>query len=122
MRRILYVSEATAPFDPAIGAGIARNAPKSNSAEGVTGLLVCFNANFLQVLEGENEMVDQVLNRIRRSSKHRNIRILLDEEITSREFGSWSMHCVLAPDTAPPTTPTAAYMYMMNQADLLLAG
>jgi hypothetical protein len=62
-----------------------------NGALGVTGLLLYKDGNFLQVLEGEADVVRPLFGKIERDPRHRGIIKVIDEEGAEREFPEWSM-------------------------------
>jgi uncharacterized membrane protein (DUF373 family) len=64
---------------------------ENNAANGVTGMLLYGNATFLQVLEGEDKVVDDLIARIRRDPRHANMQILYRQSIERRQYSDWSM-------------------------------
>jgi Sensors of blue-light using FAD len=46
---------------------------------------------FLQVLEGGRSAVSQLYNRIAADPRHRDVELLLYQEIAERRFAGWSM-------------------------------
>jgi hypothetical protein len=45
----------------------------------------------MQLLEGTKEVVVSVLAKIKSDSRHRGVRVLMEEEVPQREFSEWSM-------------------------------
>ncbi|MGN6524963.1 MAG: BLUF domain-containing protein [Burkholderiaceae bacterium] len=66
----------------------------------VTGILVKGDGHFCQVLEGRPKAVEQVMERVRRDPRHRNVRVLWEQVITRREFGQWAMGLTVRSDLA----------------------
>ena len=64
---------------------------KRNQSIGVTGALMFAHTNFVQVLEGAQSALDELMASIRRDSRHRNVRVLEVERLTSRRFPEWTM-------------------------------
>jgi hypothetical protein len=62
-----------------------------NSARGVTGVLLYQSGSFMQVLEGEPAIVEQIFAKIQRDPRHRDVLVLLRGNIETRNFGDWSM-------------------------------
>jgi len=93
MRQIIYRSISTAPDAQAATAipAIVRQAAPRNGIEGISGLLYAEGDSFLQVVEGTDEAIDDLLERLDNDDRHRNLRILVDREIDEREFGDWTM-------------------------------
>ena len=57
----------------------------------VTGALMFTHSNFVQVLEGSQSALDELMSSIRRDRRHRDVRVLEVEAIAARRFASWSM-------------------------------
>lgn len=68
-----------------------------NSRDGITGLLIYKlsesgeRANFMQLLEGEKEQLDEVFKRIVADKRHHTKIILERHQIKRRNFPDWSM-------------------------------
>jgi Sensors of blue-light using FAD len=54
-------------------------------------LLVYLNGNFLQILEGEREVVLTLAKRIEVDPRHQGMLTLLQRPVERRAFGDWSM-------------------------------
>ncbi len=93
MRQIIYCSITTAPSGRSAGAipDIVRQAAPRNGLEGITGLLYAEGDAFLQAIEGPDDSIADLLDRLRRDDRHRDIRIMVDRAIDQREFGDWTM-------------------------------
>ncbi len=66
-------------------------ARRNNERDGITGKLVYSEGNFLEVLEGDSEVVYEAFRRILMDTRHGGILVLSEREIEEREFGEWSM-------------------------------
>jgi hypothetical protein len=62
-----------------------------NSKNKITGCLLYHNKIFLQLLEGEKEIVLNLYESIKKDKRHSNITFLVEEEIKDRMFPGWSM-------------------------------
>ena len=91
MQRILYISTAREKLDDASLDGILRISRRNNAAVGVTGLLIVGGRRFLQVLEGPDDAVASVYDRISRDDRHFAVVRLSRKTIEARTFGAWSM-------------------------------
>lgn len=91
MRQILYVSESTVPGEAGVLETILHQSRHNNGLDGVTGLLWSDGRRFAQVIEGDDRAIADVMARIRADRRHHRIEVLRDEQVTEREFGSWSM-------------------------------
>jgi hypothetical protein len=58
---------------------------------GITGMLLYKDGTFLQVLEGEQEAVLNVVSMIRQDPRHKRPYVLLSETSEQRLFSNWSM-------------------------------
>ncbi len=83
---------------------ILETARKNNSRASVTGALLFSADHFAQVLEGPQEAVETIFERIQHDTRHSDVTIL--ESLTSeqRDFSEWSMayispeECALSPE------------------------
>lgn len=66
----------------------------NNARDGITGALVMTPTRFLQILEGSRAAVGQCFMRIMQDTRHRDIEIVACQEVDSRLFLEWSMHCI----------------------------
>lgn len=89
--RVLYVSRAVGPITSTVTASILAAAQTYNPGHGITGVLCQGDGLFLQVLEGERSAVNQLYARIMVDRRHKDVELLMLEEITERRFGNWSM-------------------------------
>ncbi|HMU47509.1 MAG TPA: BLUF domain-containing protein [Chitinophagaceae bacterium] len=71
--------------------GILEAAGRNNKKNSITGCLLFYNHEFLQILEGEEKMVKAVQKKIAKDSRHSNVRILSEGEKEERTFDHWTM-------------------------------
>ncbi len=93
MHFIVYTSESTLAESEVEAAlkDIAATSMSHNTQEGITGVLFYDHGRFLQALEGEEHKIRRMVGKIEKDPRHRDIRILVDEEIKERSFAGWSM-------------------------------
>jgi hypothetical protein len=93
MRQIIYRSLTTSDSGRAAAdiPGILRQAVARNGIEGITGLLYTEEDAFLQVIEGPEESIVNLLYSLQVDVRHRDLTILVDRPIDMREFGDWTM-------------------------------
>lgn len=91
LRSIVYVSAATVPFELAGLLALLEQSRASNAREGLTGLLLYRDGNFMQALEGDPAAVGARFARIAADPRHHRLITLLDEAIPVRQFGEWAM-------------------------------
>ena len=95
MKRLMYISTTTRKLSDEEVDEIAAKSVINNSRDRVTGVLLSAHEFFFQILEGEPEDVDRVLDRIRNDVRHRDILILkAEQDVSSRLFSEWSMKTV----------------------------
>ncbi len=62
-----------------------------NARLGITGMLLCVDGSFFQVLEGERGAVDGLFRRISADRRHSKVTEIIREPIEKRVFGDWTM-------------------------------
>jgi len=62
---------------------------RNNGDHRITGLLSFNGTNFFQLLEGKRENVVQIMSRITRDNRHRNIKVLGQRPVYDRAYLSW---------------------------------
>jgi hypothetical protein len=72
-------------------AEILRAAHQHNPTNGVTGLLLCREGNFIQVLEGEPEQVEAMFASIERDPRHCQVIVLSRAFHSERVVAGWVM-------------------------------
>lgn len=89
--QLVYVSSAPRLFEHDELLDILRSSRRNNPAVGVTGALLYAGGNIMQVLEGPPDAVDAVYERVCRDPRHRNMIVLLRQEVAERTFPEWAM-------------------------------
>ncbi len=62
-----------------------------NSKKNITGCLLYHDKIFLQLLEGEKEVIKNLFKTIKKDKRHSNVTLIMEEELEERMFPSWSM-------------------------------
>lgn len=62
-----------------------------NSHDALTGMLLYKDGSFMQVLEGDKQTVLSTFARIQKDTRHKDIFLLRERELESRNFDGWSM-------------------------------
>nr|WP_315204279.1 BLUF domain-containing protein [uncultured Albidiferax sp.] len=104
---LVYVSSARVPLDEPALERLLQSARIRNQQDGLTGVLLYHDGNFIQYLEGPAVTVNQTYRRIARDPVHGNLIELLLEPITERSFTGWDMGFV---------RPTASEMLALSTA------
>lgn len=92
--RLIYKSTSTKPINVMMVKSIEEQSKDNNTRLDVTGILVASRREFLQVLEGRVEAVNQVYNKIMRDTRHVDVTLLSYGLVEARAFEDWSMKCV----------------------------
>lgn len=66
-------------------------AHKNNPANNVTGALLYSGGYFCQVIEGEEEVLEELFETIQMDDRHGEVTVLHFEPIEHRSFGEWAM-------------------------------
>lgn len=98
--RLAYASEATfneKPVEQGVEPNVARilmTSRKNNARTQIVGGLYYGDGCFFQYLEGEEDAVRQLYERIARDDRHRKVTTLVEEPLSERTFKNWSMKYV----------------------------
>lgn len=72
-------------------AAILDTARHFNAKHNITGCLLSYNSQFIQVLEGDKTMLEELFNKIKNDKRHFNVTLLAESEKQERTFNTWSM-------------------------------
>ena len=64
---------------------------KNNEIRQVTGILLYLDPFFIQVLEGEEGIVNNLFTRIKQDSRHNKVSLIYRKPIDERYFSNWTM-------------------------------
>jgi len=98
--RLAYASQATfneKPVEQGVEPNVARilmTSRRNNAKSEIVGGLYYGDGFFFQYLEGEEEAVGELYNRIAQDDRHRNVTMMVQESLTARTFTNWSMKYV----------------------------
>lgn len=92
--RLLYVSQPVGPITSTVTSSILEVSIPNNKEESVTGVLCQGSGLYMQVLEGERSKVNNLFSKIKVDRRHKNVELLLLEDIDQRKYGQWSMALV----------------------------
>jgi hypothetical protein len=73
---------------------IHQTARHLNALDGITGLLVFDGSRFLQIVEGDEGAIDDLLDRLRSDRRHSSIEVRDARFVSRRSFSDWSMELV----------------------------
>ena len=94
LKSLTYTSLARLDLGPDDLEAIHRTARELNALDGITGLLVFNGTHFLQIVEGSQPAIDDLLSRLRRDTRHTGIEIRDERSVSARSFPDWSMELV----------------------------
>jgi hypothetical protein len=57
----------------------------------ITGCLLFHKGEFLQLLEGERQCIEQLYDNIKKDVRHRNVNLIYLEDCEQRNFENWTM-------------------------------
>lgn len=91
MYHVMYVSTAAVPVSEAELKEMVSHFRRNNERDGITGLLLYSGDNYIQEIEGEEEAIKVLYDKIRNDFRHKNIITLADGEMHERLFSEWHM-------------------------------
>ena len=91
MIQICYISQATAPMNSEALLSLLMQCRRNNVAREVTGMLLYGNGTFLQVIEGDDQVVDDLVELIGKDPRHTSVKLLSRRAINTRQYADWSM-------------------------------
>ncbi len=93
MHLIGYMSESYIPTAEADGiiTDIVAEAQLRNITEGITGILFYHDGKFIQLIEGYENALRGLVERIARDPRHGDLHFFLDETVLHRSCAEWSM-------------------------------
>jgi hypothetical protein len=91
LRSIAYVSIAVRLLDGNQLLELLNTSRERNRRDDITGLLLYSNGRFIQCIEGPEAALRNLYGDISVDSRHKNVTLLVDESISGRDFGSWTM-------------------------------
>ncbi|HEY9849183.1 MAG TPA: BLUF domain-containing protein [Leptolyngbyaceae cyanobacterium] len=95
MKRLTYISKFSRPLSPQEVEAIGVISKRNNQRENITGVLLCSQGIFFQILEGEEGKIDKLYEKILRDDRHTEIICLNTEhDIPERLFADWSMQTI----------------------------
>ncbi|MGB3456772.1 MAG: BLUF domain-containing protein [Litorimonas sp.] len=100
---IVYSSRTPEPLAPDAVRSLLDHARRKNAAWNVTGLLCYDRHQFLQIIEGETDVILDLFHAIQNDPRHTDLRILHEGDIERRAFNDWKMAYEPVPQGLLPT-------------------
>ena len=109
---------------------IHRSAREHNALDGITGLLVFNGTHFLQIIEGAEDAIEDLIARLRLDRRHTGFEIRDQRRIETRSFPGWSMELVRVKagyfearetiaDRLPESVPEAIQARLFRMTELI---
>jgi len=87
----VYVSSAARLFTDEELVALLRTSRENNERESITGMLLYRDGNFMQAIEGPEEAVRALADRIGRDRRHRGVLRIVEGAAAERQFPGWTM-------------------------------
>jgi len=91
LMHLIYTSAAALQVGDSDLKEILSVARSNNSQRSVTGMLLYISGSFFQILEGDEATLMDLFTTISADPRHRNVTKIIQEPITQRVFGDWTM-------------------------------
>ena len=91
MLELVYKSKAKENITQLEIDAILETAQKFNQANELTGCLIFHNNYFIQLLEGDENVLRTLYDRISNDSRHTDIELLYEKTKSQRNFENWGM-------------------------------
>lgn len=105
LRQVVYTSRATKNLNTRDLLNLLHQARGFNEVDEISGLLIHSNGYFMQIIEGTEENIEDLVTRLARDTMHTNIKVISDKFINNRLFADWAMGCADFNDPALATLP-----------------
>lgn len=119
LHSIVYMSYANREFSTQELKELLKVARERNMGLDVSGLLLYHEGRFLQVIEGEQEVLENLMARIEADPRHRRLTRLVDRAVDRRLFAEWSMGFLdISPDEAKELEGYSQFLEWEDPEDL----
>lgn len=91
MKCVLYISKALKSFRPDDLKRLSTTSTINNQKKGISGYLYFENNRFLQYMEGEANIIDEMVDKISHDERHELLALIEKKDLTKRRFPDWGM-------------------------------
>ncbi len=91
LKQLIYSSILNTSVDWKDIVEISKSSQSRNKENELSGILVLYQNQVLQLLEGESLSITQVFNNILNDKRHTQVNLLNCETIPDRRFGAWKL-------------------------------
>ncbi|TGV03147.1 BLUF domain-containing protein [Flavivirga rizhaonensis] len=120
LKTICYISDSCQEESLNTLKNLFSKAKKNNLKFNITGILIYSNANFLQVLEGNETNVNDTFKRISLDTRHRNLFKVIDINTQQRIFEDYNFGFTIV-DSSKELNELNEYLEWLRKADNKLA-
>lgn len=89
--QLLYISAAVHEFTEEELTELLEKARDNNKSMGVSGMLLYHEGSFIQALEGDEQAVNALYNKIAEDKRHTETYVMFKGMVKERDFEGWSM-------------------------------
>ena len=93
LRQIIYTSQASEQFNKRSLLDLLHTSRGYNTIDNISGVLMHRDGYFLQIIEGEQDVIEDLFQRLNNDTRHKNIKMILDRSVERRLFSNWAMGC-----------------------------
>jgi len=93
LRRLIYTSQAKKKLSKRDLLDLLHDSRSYNKIDNISGILLHSDGYFLQVIEGKSDVIEHLVGRLLKDSRHIKFKIIFDCSVISRLFPSWTMSC-----------------------------
>ena len=91
MHQIIYFSSSKKYLNPEEISELLSKSRENNLKNNITGVLLYFNGDFLQVIEGPKVALLELFEDIKKDERHTGILTVFNKNIKERHFPNWNM-------------------------------
>lgn len=91
MHQIIYFSSSKKYLNPEEISELLSKSRENNLKNNITGVLLYFNGDFLQVIEGPKVALLELFEDIKKDERHTGILTVFNKTIKERHFPNWNM-------------------------------
>lgn len=88
---VLYLSIENEPFNEVSLNQLVYKAQQENKNHDITGFLYYKQNHFFQYIEGNPHDINNLLNNIKKDSRHKILEFIYDDQLRTRRFPDWNM-------------------------------
>lgn len=88
---IVYFSSSVSLFREVDLIALLEQSRSYNAAMNITGILLINRGSIVQVLEGSQDVIEALYQRIEKDTRHTDVKKVVDCSVEKRSFSDWSM-------------------------------